>query len=226
MNTKYLKQFEKYYNGEMMPEEKTSFEQLLLQNPEMNSSYKEYLSIYEAIKDHDTLDIRIKLKEIREELAREKKKPDFFSNGYNWLWLAALLTIIISFSVITSRLIARIDRQEDEVASGLFNVDIHKYSALDGELMKFAQRNMDLKLESPKDSLFFNRKDPLIFKWTVDSTEPLIIELINWEGKIEYSSEYPVFSPYMVKMKLPGGIFVYRLRTAKEAWYIGFLFLN
>jgi len=225
MNTKYLKQFENYYNGEMEPEEKASFERSLSQDPELNASYKEYLIIYDAIGDKDVLDLRIKLKEIREENARNRNRPDFFRYGYNWLWMAALITIIISFTIITSLLIAKVD-WNDEVTSALNAVDIHEYSALDRELMKFEQRNIDFKLESPKDSIFFNRKYPLLFKWTVDSTYPLILELIDWEGKIVFSSDKPAISPYLVKKKLPGGIMVYRFRTDTEAYYIGFLFLK
>jgi len=225
MNTQYLKQFENYYNDEMGPEDKALFEKSLSQNPELNASFKEYLSIYEAIGDQDTLDLRIKLKEIREESARNKNGSDFFRHNYNWLWMAALITIIISFTIITSLLIARVDWNQ-QVATELNAVDIQEYSALDRELMKFEQRNMDFKLESPGDSIFFSRKDPLLFKWTVNSTNPLILELIDWEGKIVFSSGKPAISPYLVKKNLPGGILVYRFRTKTEAYYIGFLFLK
>jgi len=225
MKTQYLKQFEKYYNGEMDPEEKASFENSILQDPELNSSFQEYLSIYDAIRDQDTLDLRTKLKEIREERARNKNRPDFFSHGYNWLWMAALLTIIISFTVIISLLITKIE-WNDQVASELNSVEVLEYSALNRELMKFEQRNMDFKLESPKDSFSFNSKDDLLFKWTVDSVNPLILELIDWEGRIVFSSGKPAISPYLIKKKLPGGILVYRFRTDTEAYYIGFLFLK
>jgi hypothetical protein len=139
--------------------------------------------------------------------------------------MAALITIIISFTVIVSLMIARIDRK-DQVASELNTIEIHEYSGLDRELMKFAKRNIDFKVESPKDSIFFDRKNPLLFAWTVNSTNPLILELIDWDGKIIFSSGKPATSPYLVKKKLPGGIIVYRFRTDTEAYYIGFLFLK
>jgi len=72
MNTKNIRQFEKYYNDEMGPEEKASFEKLLSEDLALSAAFKEYLSIYEALNDRDTLDLRIKLKEIREENARKK----------------------------------------------------------------------------------------------------------------------------------------------------------
>jgi hypothetical protein len=225
MKTKYLKQFEKYYNGEMEPDEKASFEEALSDDQELNASYKEYLSIYEALSDHEILDLRMKLKEIREENARDKNYPDFFRHGYNWLWMAALITIIISFTLIVSLMINRA-KLKDQLASGINTAEIHKYSALDGELMKFKQRNVELILESPKDSLFFHREDPLRFQWTVNLSDPLILDLIDWEGKIVFSSVKPVTSPYVVKKKLPGGMLVYRLRTDTESYYIGFLFLK
>ena len=225
MNTKHLKQFEKYNNGEMEPEEKAAFEKSLLQNMELNSSFKEYLSILEAIRDRDALELRIKLKEIREENSRNIMGSDFFRHSYNWLWMAALLTIMISFTVIVSLLITNMG-SDNQVASDFNSVEIHEYSALDRELMKFEQRNMDFKLESPKDAIFFSKKDPLEFKWTVDPAFPLILELIDWEGKIVFSSGKYAVSPYLVKNDLPGGILVYRFRTETEACYIGFLFLK
>jgi hypothetical protein len=225
MNTNNIRQFEKYYNDEMEPGEKASFEKLLSEDLALSAAFKEYLSIYEALSDRDTLDLRIKLKEIREENARKKYGNDFFSHGYNWLWMAALLTIIISFTVIVSLLIAKAE-MNTQVVTGLENIETEKYSALDRELIKFEKRNMDFKLKSPDDELFISRKDPMIFEWTVNSTDPLILELLDWEGKIVFSSKKPVESPYTVKKKLPGGITVYRFRTDKESYCIGFLFLR
>lgn len=225
MNTKYFNQFERYYNGEMEPGEKASFEEALAQNPELNAAFKEYLSIYDAISDKDMIDLRIKLREIREEAARDRNKPDFFRHSYNWLWMAALITIILSFTVIVSLLIARVDWKE-QLVSEFNTVDSLEYSALDRELMKFGKRNMDFKLESPDDSLFFNRKDPLLFKWTVNSMNPLILELIDREGNIVFSSGKPALSPYVVNKRLPPGILAYRFRTDTDAYYIGFLFLK
>jgi hypothetical protein len=225
MNINNLKQFEKYYNGEMDPEEKASFELLLSRDSALKAEFDEYLSIYEAIGDRETLDLRIKLKEIREENSRDKSSSDFFLHGYNWLWMAALLTIIISFTVIISLLISK-PGVNTQVVSGLNNVETQEFSALERELRKFEQRNMDFSLESPKDKSFLSKKDPLVFKWTVNSTNPLILELIDWEGKIVFSSGKAVDSPYVVRKKFPGGMLVYRFRTTTETYYIGFLFLR
>jgi hypothetical protein len=225
MNTKYIKQFEKYLDGEMDPEEKAMFEESLLNNAEKHSSFMEYQSIYEALGDQDTIDLRIKLKEIREENAKKRNSADFLGHGYNWLWLAALITVIISFTVITSLLIAKV-KSDEQLAFELNPMEIEKYSALDRELLRFEQRNIDFKLESPGNSIFINRKDPLVFKWTVDSTNPLIFEVIDREGKIIFSSKKPVKSPYLIDEKLPVGMLVYRFRTAIESYHIGFMFLK
>jgi hypothetical protein len=225
MKTKYLKLLEKYYNDEMEPAEKASFEESLSQNPELNADYKEYLSIYEAIRDQETLDLRVKLKELRGERNRNNNGADFIMNSRNWLWLAALITIIISFTVIVSLLITKAD-WKDQAASEIKSVEINDYNGLDRELMKFKQRKTNFMLESPKDSIFHNRKDPVLFQWTVDSTNLLILDLIDWEGKIVFSSGKPVVSPYLVKKKLPEGILVYRFRSETESYYLGFLFLK
>ncbi|MCK9399876.1 MAG: hypothetical protein M0Q51_07780 [Bacteroidales bacterium] len=225
MNTKYIKQFEKYYNGEMDPEEKGSFEESLSQNPELNADYQEYLSIYEAIGDQETLDLRVKLKELRNEWNRNSNGADFIMNSRNWLWLAALITVIISFTVIVSLLITKAD-WKDQTASEIKSVEINDFSALNRELIKFKQRKTNFMLESPKNSVFHNRKDPILFQWTVDSTNLLILDLIDWEGKIVFSSGTAVVSPYLVKKKLPEGILVYRFRSETESYYLGFLLLK
>jgi hypothetical protein len=225
MNTKYLKQFEKYYNDGMEPAEKALFEQSLTQNQELNADYKEYLSIYEAIADRETLDLRVKLKELRSKRNRNNYGTDFIMNSKNWLWLAALITIILSFTVIISLLITKAD-WKDQVASEIKSVEINDNNALKRELTKFKQRKTNFSLESPKDSIFHNRKDPILFQWTVDSTSFLFLDLIDWEGKIVFSSGEPVVSPYSVKKKLPEGILVFRFRSETESYYLGFLFLK
>jgi hypothetical protein len=225
MKTKHFNQFERYFNGEMEPGEKASFEEVLSNDRDLNAEYQEYLGIYEAISDQETLDLRIKLKEIREANARKKKGNDFLSQGYNWLWMAALITIIISFTTIVSLLIKQLEPKE-QIAFEVVTDQNQDPTGLARELIRFEQRNMDFHLESPKDSIFLNRNNPLLFKWNVNSTDPLILELINMQGKIVFSSDKPVESPYVIKKKLPGGVVVYRFRTDKEAYQLGFLYLR
>jgi hypothetical protein len=225
MNTKYLKILEKYYNGEMEPSEKASFEESLNRDAELNASWLEYLSIYDAIGDQETLDLRNKLKEIRDEKYRNSNGMDFIVRNNNWLWLAALITVIISFTVVISLMITKMDWKEQS-ASGFNYTEAYDYNGLNRELMKFKERKTNFALESPKDSVFHNRKEPILFKWTVDTTGPLILDLINWEGKIVFSSDEPVTSPYLVKKKFHEGILAYRFRSETESYYLGFLFLR
>lgn len=225
MKTKYFKLFEKHYNDQMGPDEKSSFEKALSADPEMNEAYKEYLSIYEALGDQDAIDLRLKLREIRDEAKKDVRKNDFFGQGNNWLWMAALITVMISFTTIVALLINR-QAPKDEYAYEVVSPGIHDLSALDRELIRFEQRHMDFSIESPKESLILNKKDPIHFKWTVNSTDPLILELIDWEGQIIYSSRKPVESPYVINTPLPPGIIVYRFRTATEAYYLGFIYLR
>lgn len=225
MNTKYLKILEKYYNGEMEPEEKASFETSLSQDPELHAAYLEYLSIYEAISDQETLDLRIKLKELRDENKRNDNGMNFIMKNRNWVWLAALITVTISFTIIVSLLIKKVDWKEQS-ASGINSIEAYDYNGLNRELMKFNQRKTNFALESPKDSVLHNRKDPILFKWTVDSTNPLILDLIDWEGRIVFTSGKPVTSPYLVKKKFSEGVLAYRFRSETESYYLGFLFLR
>jgi hypothetical protein len=225
MKTKYLKLLEKYHNGEMEEGEKASFEESLLQDRELNADYLEYLSIYEAIGDEETLDLRIKLRELRDEKYRNNNGSDFMMRNRNWLWLAALITVIISFTVIVSLLITS-SAWKDQSAFGVRSVEAYDHSGMNRELMKYEQRNANFALESPKDTVFHNRKEPILFKWTVDTTTPLILDLIDWEGKIVFSSGQPVTSPCIVKKKLKEGILAFRFRSDTESYYLGFLFMK
>ena len=225
MNTKYLKILEKYHNGEMEPSEKASFEESLTSDPELNASYQEYLSIYEAIGDQDTLDLRNKLRELRNEKNRNDDGANFINRNRNWIWLAALITVIISFTVVISLLITKADWKEQS-AAGLNSIEVYDYNGLNRELMKFKERKTNFALESPKDSVLHDRREPILFKWTVDTTSPLILDLIDWEGKIVFSSGQPVTSPYLVKKNFKEGVLAYRFRSDTESYYLGFLLLR
>jgi hypothetical protein len=226
MKTKHFKLFEKYYNGQMTPDEKAEFDKSLASDPGLNTSFREYLSIYEALSDQDTLDLRNKLKEIREENSKNSNAPDFFGQGYNWLWMAALLTIIVSFTIIVSMLIVNVDRDKQRIVELLPQVSSPEFSLLDRELMRFEQRNSDFKLESPLEPIVYKDKGTIKFQWTISISDKLIIDIIDWNGTIVYSSGKPVASPHTVKKKLPEGIMVFRFRTETNAYFLGFLFVK
>jgi hypothetical protein len=225
MKTKNLKLFEKYYNGQMSHEEKVDFDTLLSSDPELSAEFKEYLSIYDAISDQDTLDLRIKLREIREENSKDRSTLDFFSFGYNWLWVAAILAIIVSFTTIISLLISDLEMDKQIIAESMV-VTSAPVSQLDRELSRFEQRHSDFKLVSPLDPIIYRNVTPLEFRWTISAVDKLMIELIDKNGTIVYSSGRPVASPYKVRSKLPSGILLFRFRTENEAYHLGFLLIK
>jgi hypothetical protein len=225
MKTKYIKQFEMYLNGELDPGEKAAFEDSLGKDPGLNASFQEYLSIYQAIRDKESLELRLKLKEIREEQARGRNKSDFFRQNYNWIWMAALIAVVIGLTAVLSVMIKDAGGIKPFL-SGVTSSESHDHTKLDRELLRFAQRHVNFILESPEDSIYFNRKATLVFKWTVNSTDPLILELIDRDGRIVFSSGKPVQSPYVVRKRLPSGLLVYRFRTEKESYHIGFLLMK
>ena len=225
MKAKHFDLFERYYNGEMEPGEKASFEESLAGDPALNAAYQEYLSIYEALGDRETLDLRTKLKEIREENSRIRKGNNFLSQGYNWLWMAALITVIISFTTIISLMIKRMDARDGYTAE-ITAMEKPSLSELDRELLRFDQRQIEFNVDSPRDTIFFDRKDPLVFRWSVDSTEPIMLELIDWRGKIVFSSGLSVKSPYIVDKRLPAGFLTFRFRTETETFKLGFIYLR
>jgi len=225
MKTKEFELFERYYNGAMEPEEMAAFKEKLANDQVFNSAYQEYLSIYEALSDKDTLDLRMKLREIRQENARKRKSGGFLGQGYNWLWLAALITLAVGFTSVISLMIKRTELRKGYVFETTI-VESPDMGELDRELLRFVQRQVDFRVEAPKDTIFFNRKNPIQFRWSVDVPDPVILELIDWNGKIVFSSGEPVTSPYRINKKLPAGIMAYRFRTETESFRIGFLYLR
>lgn len=224
MKTKYLKLFERYYNQEMSEAEKEQFEQSLESDKELNSAFREYLSIYEAIGDLETLDLRKKLKDITDSGSDERRNSDFFKQGYNWFWMAALVIILVCITTLTYLLFDRIEKREQFMAEYNIPVEIHS-RGLENELTKFDQRNAGLVVNAPGDTIFINREGPVVFSWYLGSYEPLILDLINQQGRVIYTSGTRVTSPHVVPGPLPGGMIVYRLRTEKEFYHMGFIFL-
>ena len=225
MKADNLKQFEAYYNGDMEPDEKARFEALLKEDASLKADFDEYMEIYKAIGAKEIMDLRLKLKEIRDESFRGRPGLDFFNHRYNWVWVAALLTIILGLTVVITLLTTR-PELNSKTAAGLEKIEVEEFSKLNHELMKYAQRNIDFNIDEPGERIFQGRKEPILFKWAVDSDEPLVLELIDWEGKIVYSSGKPVSSPFVVKSRFASGIFVYRFRTSTESFYLGLLFLR
>ena len=225
MKTQQLELFEKYYNGEMPAEEKVQFEEQLEADDELKAAYQEYLGIYEALGDKDMMDLRAKLKEIREENVSKRKPRDFLSQGNNWMWLAALLVIIISITVITSLLVTQIGNTKPLIVTG-YDVEKPHFGELDRELMKYAQRNSDFSLKEPDETVITRTRSPLRFEWTITGVDSLIIDLLDWNGKVIYTSGQPVSSPHVINKKLPYGIVIFRFRTDLYAYHAGIHFFK
>lgn len=225
MKTKYLKLFERYYNHEMPEPEREQFEKDLENDQDMNAQYKEYLSIYEAISDKETLDLRVKIKEITESHEKEGNIPDFLRNGYNWFWMAALITILVCITTIIYLFFDRIEKRE-KFLTEVYNEVYFPSGNLGRELAKFEQRNVGLKVDAPGDTIFYDKNGPVYFNWFLGFKEPLILDLINQQGRIVYTSGKPVFSPHVVTAPLQEGLVVYRLRTEKVFYHMGFIYLR
>lgn len=225
MKTKNFKLFEKYYNKEMSDPEREQFERSLETDQEMNASFKEYLSIYDAISDKETLDLRRKLTDISKEEGVDQKTTDFLGQGRNWLWMAALMTILICLTTIIYMFFDRLEKREKfltEVYHGIYT----NPGNLERELTKFDQRNVGLEVDAPGDTIFIDRHGPIYFQWHFDFEEPLILDLIDQQGNVIYNSGRFITSPFTVKGSFPGGLVVYRFRTEKEFYYMGFMFLK
>lgn len=225
MKIKYLKTLDRYFNGEMPEAEKAEFENALKTDTDLYQAYREYHKIIEAIGDQDTLDLRTKLRETREESKRSGHGRTFLDQGNTWIWLAAMLIIIVCFTFVTSLLVEEIQitRQysnigKTEVITGL--------ARLDKELLKYGIRNDELTLSAPIIPCILDKNEDLYIEWKVDPSFSLVLELINGSGKVVYRSRKNVQSPYVVNKRLSAGFYVFRIRDKKDAFYQGIIYLQ
>ena len=225
MKTKYLDLFEKFSNGEMTSEEASSFEQQLKDDAEMAAAYQEYGQILEALDDKETLSLMAKLREIREEESKKGGRHRFLNTGNNWIWLAALLTIVVSFTIIVSMLIYNYTTNRKNTKLTAAAMEEKARANLNAELMKYGMRTHGMTLEEPSDSSSFIVKGDIFFKWTVDSTYNLLMDVLDDEGKIVFKSHRPIESPFVFRKKLKEGIYIFRFRDDKETFNVIALYL-
>lgn len=90
---KYLKQFERYFNGDLDPAQKLAFEDLLQKNGGVHHAWKEYCSIMDACSDHEVISFRLKLEQAFEN--RTANNPRIVNNLFLKMGAAAIFIILI-----------------------------------------------------------------------------------------------------------------------------------
>jgi hypothetical protein len=225
MKTQYLKILEKYFNREMNSEEVSEFEKMLEKDRQLQSAYREYLLIMDSLQDNELLDFRSKLKEIRDEHYRKRIGGYFLNQNFNWMWMAALLIVIICMTVVTTMIISRLDTPAPVLASESKPV-LSDLSLLEIELGRFIPRNLNFILQTPKDSSIVDYHGSLWFSWQVDSVSALNFELISRNGTIVFDSRGPVKSPYHFARPMKEGLYVFRFRDHQYSIFHGVIYLK
>ncbi len=225
MKTQYLKMLERYFNQEMEPGEKIEFERMMENDAELRSAFREYQLILESLGDHDMLDFRAKLREIRDENYRKRIGGFFLNQNFNWMWLAALLVVIICLTVVATMLIYRMEFAAPSLAVNAEH-QLPDASLLEMELNRFTPRNLNFTLESPKDSSIIDYPGYLLFSWKVDSVSALNFELIGSDGTIVFDSRSPVRSPYLFEGVVDEGLYVFRFRHGRFSIFHGLIYLR
>jgi hypothetical protein len=225
MKANYLQLFEKYSNGEMSPSEEAAFTQQLQEDPAMQHDFKEYQQIIEALDDPEMLNLRLKLRKIREEESVKRNRYPFLNSGNNWVWLAALLTIIAGFTITITLLVTNYsDRRHDP----LTYVDYFEQKAresLNEELMKYGTRKGGMHLVTPSDSAYFFVEGPVLFEWTVDSTYNMLMDVLDYRGKVVFKSYRPIQSPFLFTRELKTGMYIFRFRDNTGTYNLVSLYL-
>lgn len=225
MKTNYLHLFEKYSNGEMSPDEEAVFKQQLEQDPTMESAFREYQQILEALDDPEMLNLRLKLRKLKEDESVKRNRYPFLNSGNNWVWLAALLTIVAGFTIAITLLVTNYsDRRHDPITY----VDYFAQKAresLNAELMKYGTRKDGMHLVTPSDSSYFFVDGPVLFEWTVDSTYNMLMDVLDYRGKVVFRSYRPIQSPFLFTKELKTGMYIFRFRDNTGTYNLLSLYL-
>jgi hypothetical protein len=218
MKTRHLKLLEKFYNGEMSPEEISAFELNRKNDPELERAFIEYQQILESLKDTELLSLRKKLNEIREEGSRPGDIISFFRGDNNWVWLAALLTIIVAITFVINLLVQEVRQTEPAALSEVIMPDSSAIDKLSVELRKYSMRKHGMEMQVPTVTAGLFRRENILFSWTVDSTYNLLLDVIDKEGNVVFVSYRPIESPYVFKRRMKSGSYIFRFRDDKETF--------
>jgi hypothetical protein len=93
------------------------------------------------------------------------------------------------------------------------------------ELLGTNLRSVYFSLTEPEDSAIFHSGDEIKFIWEEDSDEPLILDLIDHNGKVIYKSDSLNDNEFLFKEKLKPGVYVVRFRTVDEIIYLNVFFI-
>lgn len=228
MKTNHLKVIERYLNQEMTGAEKKEFEQRLLDDPALKSEYDEYIAIYEALSDRETLELRRSLKKIGEEYIEKKDSKGKRRNLNNIFWLAALLIISISLISVTYLLVrSPLASHFFGLRIGAHNIEnqIYRLEPAYAEAVRYRVRSEGFHLLMPHDSLVVEKNADILFKWNLDIQEPITLDVMNKFGMVVFSSRRSLDSPFKLEKNLPNGIYVFRFRTDKATLYTGLFYV-
>ena len=228
-NFKYLKEIERYLNGEMGEDEKANFESELAHNPELSRDYKEHLEIYEAIGDKEVLELRQQLKRIHARLYRNKFGGREFISNNHWLLIAAGLLVLAGFLGILLRVMKPVMSEEQFLSQLRTNsssvMDPYRLMPVYRDLLELKTRSQDFNFVAPSDSTIFKSGQAIHFEWKTKSHHPSILEILNSQGHIVFSTEIQQGDQLIFHEKLKKGVFVFRLQSDNRTLYYGVFFI-
>jgi hypothetical protein len=193
-------------------------------DPGLNEAFREYEQVLESLKDSEILELRKKLRELREQDIKSGRRSRFMDGSGNWMWLAAVLTIVLSFTIIIGLLVRQLE--DNATVASIIPMEKQSFENLNKELMKFGIRDHGMTLEIPKDHSIHRKRGYIRFQWSVDSTYNLLLDVIDREGNVVFVSDRPLESPYFFRKKMKSGMYIFRFRDDKEAFNLSVLYLK
>jgi hypothetical protein len=229
MNDKQIRSVIRYLGNEMTDDERAAFEKKMERDRRLEAFCKAAREINMGLADADSLDFRQQLAQIMKEKNPGRRRR-FFRPSAQVIWLAAIfiaLLGILSVVYMSSRAYFRFYNDKESTGGySIFRRDIFHLPAVYSDLIKYQVRNERFTMQEPLPNERFTTSSDIIFRWVTDLDQDIYFEILNRRGKVVYSANKPVTSPYLVLRRLHKGVYIYRFRHEESAIHYGVMYVE
>lgn len=110
--------------------------------------------------------------------------------------------------------------ESDQIAL-LYEKEEYKISPMYSELLNNVYRNTWFKLITPKDSIFVEKNEFILFTWETSIKDSIYFDVLNRKGRVIYRHNVSVESPWSYKAALTPAIYMFRFSTKEQPVWMG-----
>lgn len=224
MKTKYFDLIENFLNDQMSDAEVRKFKKSLVSDPELAMEYGRHMEIYKAIKDTETIKLREQLVRIGRKYKNDQDARKSVVKDHKIYWIAALILVLISFTVIVYRITDTSQVQNYALETG--DEDIYTMTGECRELMTVVARQENFTLIQPPDSAIYLKGQTVPFLWKSGLGRPISLDILNRQGKLVVS--FSKFQDCQYEYLAMGnkGVYMFRFRDGEEVIKMGIFYIK